>query len=64
MKIDVLTLAPAFLPVVPAAYRGIAAAVLDEIKATREANAARDRQIDALTRAVNAQGQTLRALGH
>lgn len=64
MKIDILTLAPALLPLVPAAYKPLAAALVEEVKARRAEAAQLNAHIVALTETVNGHTAVLRGLTH
>lgn len=64
MKIDILTLAPALLPLVPTAYKPLAAALVEEVQARRAEAAQLNAHIVALTKTVNDHSAILRSMAH
>lgn len=71
VKLDILAIAPALLPLVPHAYKPLASALLEEVKARRAeaAKAAADlaalhQHIRDLTNTVNAHTVALSGLSH
>lgn len=64
MKLDILTLAAAVMPLVPAHLKPLASAVLDEVKARREEAAQLRQHIADLTQIVNDHTAILRGMAH
>lgn len=64
MKIDILTLAPAAMPLVPSHLQPLAYAVLEEIKARRAEAVQLNAHIADLTKTVNNHTAILRSMAH